>query len=74
MPIPSLESISIRIECGTLPSIIDVFFTPRLTASTQQSIFGILGVAVVYQDLALADHLDVAANIWLGAEHKPVMV
>lgn len=27
-----------------------------------------LGVAVVYQDLALADHLDVAANIWLGAE------
>jgi len=27
-----------------------------------------LGVAVVYQDLALAEHLDVAANIWLGAE------
>ena len=42
VPIPSLESSSISIECGTLPSMIVVFLTPRLTASTQQSIFGII--------------------------------
>jgi D-xylose transport system ATP-binding protein len=29
-----------------------------------------LGIATVYQDLALADNLDVVANLFLGAEHR----
>ena len=37
---------------------------PRLTIRQARK----LGIAVVYQDLALVDALDVASNIWLGME------
>jgi D-xylose transport system ATP-binding protein len=40
--------------------------TPRHVASPQAA--SALGIATVYQDLALCDNLDVVANLWLGQE------
>ena len=42
VPIPSSVSVSIRIECGILPSIINTLFTPLRIASIQHSTFGIM--------------------------------
>ena len=39
---------------------------PRHVASPQAA--SALGIATVYQDLALCDNLDVVANLWLGQE------
>ena len=42
VPIPSSVSVSMRMECGTLPSMMNTFFTPRRIASMQQLTLGII--------------------------------
>ena len=42
VPIPSSVRVSMRMECGTLPSMMNTFFTPRRMASTQQLTLGII--------------------------------
>ena len=42
VPMPSFVSISIRMACGTRPSIINTRFTPHSMALRQHSAFGIM--------------------------------
>ena len=42
VPMPSSVSVSMRMECGTLPSMMNTFFTPRRIASMQQLTLGII--------------------------------
>ena len=42
VPMPSSVRVSIRMEWGTLPSMMNTFFTPRRIASMQQPTFGII--------------------------------
>lgn len=45
-----------------------IFFNGRLVTITSQQHASELGIEVVYQDLALAPHLDPAQNVFLGRE------
>ena len=42
VPMPLSDKVSTKMECATLPSMMNTFFTPRRIASLQQSIFGII--------------------------------
>ena len=47
----------------------ETFFEKAARAHPRPPRRGHLGIEVVYQDLALADNLDVVANMYLGREH-----
>jgi len=46
----------------------DIYFDGRIVRITSPGESAALGIEVVYQDLALADNLDVVANMFLGRE------
>jgi D-xylose transport system ATP-binding protein len=48
-----------------------IFFEGRPVHLTSPELAGELGIAAVYQDLALCDNLDVVANLFLGRERGP---
>jgi hypothetical protein len=46
VPIPASDSISTKIACGALPSMINTRLTPRLIASTQHADLGIIPLEI----------------------------
>ena len=55
VPVPLSDTNSLRIECGTRPSMIETLFTPALTAFTAHSTFGIMPPEIIPLVFKFAD-------------------
>ncbi|MFT4124415.1 MAG: ATP-binding cassette domain-containing protein [Microbacteriaceae bacterium] len=63
------KSTLVKILAGVHPQdsgTVEMYGSPVTVASPSHA--GALGIATVFQDLALCDNLDVVANLWLGHE------
>ena len=69
------KSTLVKITAGTYQADAgDFFFEGRLVHIATPQAASALGIATVYQDLALCDNLDIVANLYLGREKKRTLV